>query len=320
MKALDIVEPRIPLPDPAAAARGPGLLIAAPGSYFLVADVVGVAGAAGITIDASDVTLDLNGFSVIGVPGSLDGIVVLPVGGGLDQTNISIFNGIVRDWGEDGVDAIDAANSQVYDLRVSNNDGDGIRLGVGGVITRCVANTNAAAGEDGIEIGGVGLVSHCTLFQNDVGIRAGLGSTVEHCSISAVTLGGIIAAENTTIRNCTLSFVFDLSGGGTGGGINVGSGCRVVGNLVNTGPILGGADGIRVGGTGNEIKDNTVRIIGMGISGIEVTAAGNLIVGNSVTSAGALVSYAIVAGNTAGPIVDAATIAGSMNPHANYDY
>jgi hypothetical protein len=93
--------------------------------------------------------------------------------------------------------------------------------------------------------------------------------------------------------------------------------------MVTSGPILGGADGIRVTGGGNHIQNNTVRIVAgaaAGVSGIEVTAGGNLIVGNSVTSGPPAVSYAIVAGNTAGPIVDAATIAGSMNPHANYDY
>ena len=51
------------------------LTIDEPGSYFLSRDVTGVAGQNGIIINASDVTIDLNGFALIGVPGSLRGTI-----------------------------------------------------------------------------------------------------------------------------------------------------------------------------------------------------------------------------------------------------
>ena len=44
--------------------------ISEPGSYKVMADLVGIAGSHGITIDSSNVTLDLNGFSLHGVGGS----------------------------------------------------------------------------------------------------------------------------------------------------------------------------------------------------------------------------------------------------------
>ena len=49
-------------------------VISQPGSYCLGSNVVGVAGKNGIKIDADNVTLDLAGFGVLGVGGSLSGI------------------------------------------------------------------------------------------------------------------------------------------------------------------------------------------------------------------------------------------------------
>ncbi len=67
MKSLDQIEPRIPVD----AMHTPGVggieyLIAQPGSYYLTTNLVGVSGDIGIYIAASNVTLDLNGFSLLG--------------------------------------------------------------------------------------------------------------------------------------------------------------------------------------------------------------------------------------------------------------
>ena len=64
------------------------------GSYFVAACLDGAAGEHGITIDSDDVTLDLNGFTLRGVPGSLDGVHV-----SAGRTGITIRNGALRDWG-----------------------------------------------------------------------------------------------------------------------------------------------------------------------------------------------------------------------------
>ena len=49
-------------------------LIAAPGSYYLTGPIAGTTGKSAIEIAARDVTLDLSGFSLTGIPGALDGI------------------------------------------------------------------------------------------------------------------------------------------------------------------------------------------------------------------------------------------------------
>src|SRR5262249_8399348 len=64
MKALDIVEPRTPI-------SSLPFTISSPGSYYVTKDLTGTAGNNGITIGASDVHLDLMGFTLRGVAGSL---------------------------------------------------------------------------------------------------------------------------------------------------------------------------------------------------------------------------------------------------------
>jgi hypothetical protein len=84
MKALDQIEPRTPI-------TSIPVTIAAPGSSYLAGNLTGVAGSNGITINADDVTLDLNGFSLIGVASSLNGILVSGI-----RANTRIYNGVLR--------------------------------------------------------------------------------------------------------------------------------------------------------------------------------------------------------------------------------
>ncbi|HYD01267.1 MAG TPA: hypothetical protein VEB22_08580, partial [Phycisphaerales bacterium] len=74
-KTLAEVEPRMAVN----AANTPGdadslFRITQPGSYYLTANVAGVPAKHGIEIAVGGVTLDLNGFELTGVAGSLDGV------------------------------------------------------------------------------------------------------------------------------------------------------------------------------------------------------------------------------------------------------
>jgi hypothetical protein len=76
-KTLAEVEPRIAIN----LANTPGdadslFKITQPGSYYLTGNITGVTARHGIEIVASNVTLDLRGFEVRGVAGSLNGIRV----------------------------------------------------------------------------------------------------------------------------------------------------------------------------------------------------------------------------------------------------
>lgn len=104
-KTLTEVEPRIAINGvntPGDNDSTPSLYkITQPGSYYLTGNVTGVINKSGIEIAASNVTLDLNGFELVGVTGtaSVHGIYATPTG----LANVSVRNGSVRNRGGYGV-------------------------------------------------------------------------------------------------------------------------------------------------------------------------------------------------------------------------
>src|SRR5262245_50594054 len=75
MKTLTEVEPRTPISLTTTPGDGDSLYkITQPGSYYLTGNVQGVAGKMGIEVVSSHVKIDLGGFQLLGVPGSLAGI------------------------------------------------------------------------------------------------------------------------------------------------------------------------------------------------------------------------------------------------------
>src|SRR4051812_5162311 len=75
MKTLDQVEPRKEINATNTPPTGFSIFtISAPGSYYLSGNITGVSGKFGILIQVDDVDLDLNGFTLTGVSGSLAGI------------------------------------------------------------------------------------------------------------------------------------------------------------------------------------------------------------------------------------------------------
>jgi parallel beta-helix repeat protein len=99
-------------------------------------------------------------------------------------------------------------------------------------------------------------------------------------------------------------------------GIAVGNDCRVADNQCNANGSSGSEAGIYTVGSNNRIEGNNVTDNRVGIT---VLGAGKLIIRNSA-SGNTIANYAFACGNTAGPMVTSATIAGSSNPHANYEF
>lgn len=173
MKTIAEVEPRIVVD----ATNTPGdedsvFRIATSGSYYLMGNIRGEPNKHGIEIAADNVTLDLNGFTMSGGSGSLDGIqagsVLSP------RINIVVRNGIVLDWRGSGVNLADSLFSVLQDLLAWQNGGDGFTLGSGGRIENCTAALNSG---DGIEASS-SLVRGNTSVSNAQNINATGGSTV----------------------------------------------------------------------------------------------------------------------------------------------
>lgn len=107
----------------------------------MTGDLAGVSGQHGITIAANNVTLDLNGFSLTGVAGSLNGIYV-----STPSYNVSIYNGGLAGWGGSGVSASNAVASRFADLRLLLNTAEGLIVGSNSLATRCLATANTGSG------------------------------------------------------------------------------------------------------------------------------------------------------------------------------
>ncbi|MEK6704088.1 MAG: right-handed parallel beta-helix repeat-containing protein [Planctomycetota bacterium] len=241
-KTLTEVEPRIAVN----AANTPGdndatpslFKISQPGSYYLTANITGLAGKHGIEIAASGVTLDLNGFDLIGVGGSLDGIAMSVV----NLHTVAVVNGSIRAWQGDGLDfsSTGGLSCRLADLRVQGNTGNGLSVGIGSAVTDCVAFSNA---NNGISTGTGSTITHCSAWGNaNAGINMGLGCTITGCNTYSNTLAGINTAGGATITGCTVrggNMGISAGHGSTvtactatltnGNGISVGDGCTVTG-------------------------------------------------------------------------------------------
>jgi parallel beta-helix repeat protein len=250
----------------------------------------------GIEIAASGVTVDLNGFDLVGVPGSLDGVAVTP----LNLININVRNGSVRSWGGNGINLLDAATSatNVADIVASQNAGGGIKMGFGGTITRCTCYNNTGFGIAGAS--GTVITECASNTNGSHGITTGSGCTISRNTVRSNVGDGINVFNQCLVLNNTCSL--NGNGAGDGAGIHAsvgGSDNRIEGNNCT------GADrGIDVDTAGNIIVRNTCS----GNTNNWDVVAGNVILVVNATTAGA------VSGNSGG------TAPGSTDPNANFTY
>jgi parallel beta-helix repeat protein len=315
-KTLGEIEPRIAIN----ATNTPGnatstFIISQPGSYYLAAPLVGEANKHGIVINASGVTIDLNGFELTGVPGAVvDGIRA----GVFDLRNICVHSGSVANWTGHGINLLTSFPNPVlvHHVLARANVGYGIRLGSASTVHNCVAS-----------------------FNTEYGISVDDGSSVIDCVGYLNTGVGISADAGGLVRGCTSYF-------NSGNGINLGSG----GSAVHCNARNNGGHGIRlfVGGLAleNTCRENNLagvnstssdnRIEGnhcaQNDTGILVSSAGNIIVRNTCCGSTS-VDWNIAANNVFGTIVDrrtpasaavngfaAASTLASTDPWANFSH
>ena len=306
MRTLLQIEPRTPI-------SALPYTITNPGSYYLTTNLTGVLGQSGISINASDVTLDLAGFVLQGIRGALDGIAIINFPA---YTNIMVGNGSVRDWPGKGVNVNLAPRSVLNNLRVINNGGIGIYSGGGAIVSGCFAEANGGDGMDvagaatvrdcvatgnhgngfylgsgssifnsvavantGLGIGsdGAGLISGCTANQNGTaGIYIYSSGVVKDCIAAGNATNGILTGYySCLISGCHVS----STGSGTNGvGIMTAIRCTVENCTV----VDSRNDGIQVGGD-STVLNNHASHNGLGIAGaagIHATGAGSRIDGN----------------------------------------
>ena len=193
------------------------------GSYYLAEDILAFPSAHGINITADNVTLDLNGFTVYGNTevGSWDGIHAV------NNKNITVMNGTVQDFFQDGVDlGVTQNNSVVINVRVLSNLQVGLRAGSNAVIRDCIVFNNT---QIGIETGSAGTIIGCVSRDNGGdGIKTS-NAVIENCTARSNGGDGIVTNVGSVIRGCTVAY-------NTGDGIDA-QASLVQGNatFINTG-------------------------------------------------------------------------------------
>lgn len=348
-KTLTEVEPRTAIN----AVNTPGdadslFRISQPGSYYLTGPVTGEAGKHGIEIEASDVTIDLSGFGMRGVPGALFGVIVTGL-----RDNLTVRNGSVSGWPSGGVELgpTQIARGTLIELiHASENGGTGLRCGDSGMILRCTATDNVGTGIvgrgaalirecraggndlDGMSVGSGGSIQSCTADNNtgdgiqsgsgvsildcvaeandEMGIRAGAsGGLVSRCSALSNALDGINVAAGVTVRGCNVAV-------NSGNGIVCTTNALVEGNNIwlQNDP---GMAGILLTGADNRVDSNN---LSQNTTGVRANpATGNLIVRN--TFANNTATSDIVAGNRAAQLITpGANLFVSTDPWANFVY
>lgn len=235
MVALDELESRTPI-------SSLPFTISSSGSYFIAGDLTG---SSGITISASNVTLDLMGHSLIATGGSGDGIAASGT-----IRDITILNGSVRSWGADGLGLDTASSVRVINVSALDNSNDGIVAGDESQIINCIADNNT---RDGYNVAQGSLVINCVASDNDRhGIFVGDRVTVRGCSASQNGSDGIEAGISSMILDNTCSSNGD-------DGIRVIDTCTVQGNsCTGNGTSSTDGAGIYLEGRRNRIESNNV--------------------------------------------------------------
>lgn len=232
-KTLNEVEPRTPL-DPDAFASI--IVISAPGSYYLIKSFEGQ-----IRIETTNVTLDLNGFTVTSKSSiSNQAAILVPIG----QKNVLIRNGrvVMRSVSAAGIDCqMTQAGCVIEDLQIVSEQTAapfvyGIRCdgplvvrrvalqgtfsiaiaGQGGDFSDCVVLATAASLFGISTLGAAATITRCTVVGNAQGqcLDVGAGSLVTDCLVRGGKPGIQLAGRCRVVR-CA---VFDAIGIGVNAG------------------------------------------------------------------------------------------------------
>jgi parallel beta-helix repeat protein len=262
MKTLDQVEARTLI-------KALPYTISAEGSYYVTASLTTTPSSDGITVNASNVAIDLNGFEVIGNGGTKSGVFL---NGGV--TNVSIRNGTIRNWGGNAINGAGNISVRVVDVTALSITGSGaFYLDQKASVIRCVSDGNVGVGinvlahsvvrdcqvigttgspGDGISLPGGEAdctISGCVISLNSGhGITGGSDGTIENCTANSNTLNGINLGTGWSISHCSAnrnsatgivtgnSIISDCTAEGNtsgGAGFDIGSQSRITNSVSN---------------------------------------------------------------------------------------
>ena len=287
-KTLTEVEPRIAINATNTPGDGDSVFrITHPGSYYLTGNVTGVAAKHGIKVLGSNVSIDLNGFSLQGVAGSLDGVRANTA----NAHSLRIVNGTISGFGGSGINTFTqfVRSTLVESVTSANNGAGGIEI-YQGVVRGCSAYKNAG---DGVRASLASVITACAARENTGdGFKGNSGCEIVDCVASANGEDGFQVTNAGAVRGCNA----DLHAAGAG--IHaVANDNRIEGNHV-----VSNLRGIDADNSGNFVVRNTAS----GNTTNFDIAAGNIGLYVIATTSGA------VSGNSGGAAI------GSTDPWANF--
>ena len=237
--------------------------ITEPGFYYITKNLSCVSGAHGITIESSDVTIDLMGFSLVGPggTGTYCGIYADTPG-----ENLEVRNGIIREFQDSGIKVTSVIKGvRTLNIKAFSNGKHGIILyGASGIIKGNICMSN---GTNGIQGGYSSTITGNSCYDNgNNGIDSKQGSTITGNTCHSNIRSGIDTSHECAVINNSCRENGNY-------GIYVGAGSSVIGNsscsntgygiyalhgssLQNNSCYSNGDDGIRAG-VGSSVIGNS---------------------------------------------------------------
>jgi len=270
--------------------------IIGPGSYYFPSNLFFTATSGNaITINSSDVTIDFNGYNLIGPGIAVCACHGISMG---NYRNVVIRNGTIKSFGGHGIcnSATTSSGYRISKIRSHSNGLSGIYLeGSNHLVTQSAVYDNGGVGSGGFGInlpgdgnsvtrsvvsnnngGGINTGSASTVSHNGVGNNTGTGintgsaSTITHNGVSNNTGTGIIGVSGNTYSNNrvysnTGSGMIGVSGNNytnnnvynnSGSGLTGGSGCSYVSNNIYNNTLSGIIAGLAARVKGNICYSN----------------------------------------------------------------
>jgi hypothetical protein len=189
------------------------LTITQPGEYRVTGPLVYAGTSNGISVMAHGVTIDLNGFALVGTSSGGHGIHQPAV-----YRDLTIRNGIIRQWSGSSSYGLllEGNNTRVENVQVQNCN-EAIQCGKAAQVERCSVIGNSASSDGyGIAVGWASQVRHCQVVSNRAaaifgGILLGEDSSAEGCVVNeaygASAVFGILGDGHNRVEACSVYLV-----------------------------------------------------------------------------------------------------------------
>jgi hypothetical protein len=312
MKTLQQIEPRTPL-NTLPGDDSAMFLVTQPGSYYLTTNVVAGPGTNAMRILASDVVIDLNGFTLYGTTSRPAIQTVAP---NLDR--VRIHNGSLVGWGS-GIDFASnglVTNAAFEDLVIVFSNLNNFAYGIGGGaertrVSRCTITGLSGSSALAMYVGDQAVVEDCAVVNCDGGIVTGSSCVVKNCRVSSCP-----GAEGIRTRaSCFIQHNLVVA---CNTDITFGDSCVVTDNSCQNASAPSGA-GFGINGSFSRIENNEA--IGNAGSGFtsERNTTNNLVIRNFARGNG-FGNYSLNPTDSPGPIVFTSGTITNTNPWANFSF